>query len=189
MKKTLGLLALLALSTLPAFGQSEGYPRFEAGGGMLYRSYNNQFTDRQTEVGWFANTAFNFSNYVGLDLNVDEGFHGPDAATFEYRHWTFMAGPQIYPLGHRHVTPFVHFLVGDSTLIYPGLKSEDSNETFSDDKLSFEFGGGADWSLTRHIAIRLADIDYEQNYNLGGGSNGNPVQHNFKYEGGVMFRF
>jgi opacity protein-like surface antigen len=189
MKRILGLVALLILSTLPAMAQSEGYPKIEVGGGFMYRNYNNEFTPRLNEVGWFATADYNFMNYVGLDLDVDEGFYGGDPVnSAKYHHFTFMAGPQIYPLGHHRITPFAHFLIGDSTFIFPGTLTE-SGQTFSDDKLSFELGGGVDWSLTHHIAIRLGEFDYEQNKNFGGGSNGNPDQNNFKYKGGVILRF
>ena len=188
MKRLLGLAALLILSSFPAMAQSEGYPKIEVGGGFMYRNYNNQFTPRLNEVGWFATADYNFVNWLGLDLDVDEGFYGGDPINApEYRHYTFMAGPQIYPLGHHRITPFGHFLVGDSTFRFPGIKTE-SGETFSDDKLSLEVGGGVDWSLTHHIAIRLGEFDYEFNKNFGGG-NGAPNQNNFKYKGGVIFRF
>jgi len=189
MKKLLGLVALLILSTLPAMAQSQGYPKFEVGGGFLYRNYNNQFTPRLNELGWFATADYNFANFIGLDLDVDEGFYGGDPINApEYHHFTFMAGPQIYPLGHHRLTPFGHFLVGDSSIFFPNIKTE-SGETFSDDKLSLELGGGVDWSLTHHIAIRLGEFDYEFNKNFQGGEAGAPNQNNFKYKGGVIFRF
>jgi opacity protein-like surface antigen len=188
MKRLLGLFALLALSSLPAMAQSEGYPKIEVGGGFMYRNYEIQFAPRLSEPGWFVTADYNFANWIGLDLDVDEGFQSTNSEVNQYHHFTFMAGPQIYPLGHHRITPFAHFLVGDSTFIFPGTLTQ-SGATFSDDKLSFELGGGVDWSLTHHIAIRLGEIAYEQNRNFGGGSTGNPVQNNFKYKGGVIFRF
>jgi opacity protein-like surface antigen len=189
MKRLLGLLALLALATLPAMAQSDSFPRIEAGGGFMYRSFNLQFAPRQNEVGWFATADYNFANWLGFDLDVDEGFAGSDAATAEYHHFTFMAGPQVYPIGHHRITPFVHALFGDSTLIFPTLTAFDSGQTLSDDKFGFALGGGVDWSLTHRIAIRVAQFDYEQTRNFGGGSAGNPLQNNFKLKTGVIFRF
>jgi opacity protein-like surface antigen len=191
MKKVLGLLALLALSTLPAMAQSAGYPKIEVGGGFMYRNYNNQNTPRLNELGWFANADYNFANWLGLDLNVDEGFYGGDPVnSFEYHHFTFMAGPQIYPLGHRRLTPFGHVLIGDSLFIYPGTAAfTDNGQNYSENRLAFEVGGGVDWSLMHHIAIRLGEFDYEQDRNFGAGGPGDPTQNNFKYEGGVIVRF
>jgi opacity protein-like surface antigen len=191
MKRILGVLALLMLSTLPAMAQSDAYPKIEVGGGFMYRNYNNQFTPRLNEVGWFANADYNFLSRLGLDLNVDEGFYGGDPINSdEYHHFTFMVGPQIYPLGHRRLTPFAHFLVGDSLFIYPGTAFEtESGENYSENRLAFELGGGVDWSFTHRIAIRLGEIDYEQDRNFGAGGLGSPTQNNFKYEGGVVFHF
>ncbi len=190
MKRILGALALFAFSTLPAMAQSEGYPKIEVGGGFMYRNYNLPESPRQNEIGWFATADYNFTNWLGLDLDVDEGFQGTNAATFEYRHFTFLAGPQVYPIGHHRITPFAHALFGDSTLIFPTLESVDSlgnpipGTSVSNNKFAFAIGGGVDFSLTHRIAIRLAQFDYEQTNNFG-----NPVQNNFKYKGGVIFRF
>ena len=182
MKRLLGLLALLALSTLPAMAQSEGFPRIEFGGGFMYRSYNIQFAPRQNELGWFVTGDFNVTNWLGFDADVDEGFVSANSVTDKYHHVTYLFGPQVYPLGHHRITPFAHALFGGSYFDFP-------TDDFSDSAFAFAIGGGVDFNLTHHIAIRPVQFDYEQDRNFGGGSSGNPVQNNFKYKGGVIFRF
>ena len=181
MKKLLGLVALLTLSTLPALAQSEGYPKFEVGGGFMYRNYDLQESPRQNEPGWFLTADYNFANWLGLDLDIDEGFVAANSVSFQFHHFTFMAGPQVYPLGHRKLTPFAHALFGDSSEFF---SAQDEFPAFSDNRFAWEIGGGVDWSVTHHIAVRLGEFDFEQTHNFG-----NPVQNNFKYKGGVVFRF
>src|ERR1700728_4216154 len=103
MKRLLGLLALLALSTLPAMAQSEGFPRLEFGGGFMYRSYNIQFAPRQNELGWFAPCAFNVASWLAFDAPVDEGFACANSVTDKYHHVRCLFGPQVYPLGHHRI--------------------------------------------------------------------------------------
>jgi opacity protein-like surface antigen len=189
MNKLLGLVALLTLSTLPAMAQSEGYPKFEVGGGFMYRNFDVPFSPRANELGWFTTTDYNFANWLGFALDVDEGFTNASETLPQMHHFTFLAGPQVYPLGHRRITPFAHALFGDSTIIFPNVKAFDSGQTLSDDKFAFAVGGGVDWALTHRIAIRLGEFDYERDKNFAGGTPGNPAQNNYKYKGGVIVRF
>jgi opacity protein-like surface antigen len=185
MKKILGLLALLTLSTLPALAQVDSTPRLEVGGGFMYRSYNIQFEPRLNEYGWFGTADFNLNRWLGFDADIDEGFESTNSETDEYRHITYMFGPQIYPLGHHRFTPFAHVLFGGSYFTFP-LPADDG---FTDNAFAFAIGGGLDWRATQHIAVRLGQFDYEQDRNFGGGTTGNPLQNNFKYKAGVIFSF
>ncbi|HTA52983.1 MAG TPA: outer membrane beta-barrel protein [Candidatus Acidoferrum sp.] len=180
MKRILGLFALLMLSTLPALAQSEGYPKFEAGGGFLYRDYGAQFQENTNEIGWFATADYNFRNWLGFDADFDGGYAHPfHADTHQY---TVMFGPQVYPLGHHRLTPFAHALFGVSHFNFPDFD-------FSDTAFGFALGAGADWKLTHHIALRVGEIDFEQFRNFGGGTTGNPLQNGFKAKVGVIFSF
>src|SRR5947209_9827908 len=52
----------------------------------------------------------------------------------------------------NHVAPFLEGLVGDHRL---------SPDAFHDiNKLGFMFGGGLDFRLSRHLALRLPRVDY-----------------------------
>src|SRR5580658_1907502 len=132
MKRILGLLALLTLSTLPAMAQSDGYPKPEVGGGFMYRSYNIQFAPRQNEYGWFATGDYNLTSWLGIDADIDEGFVSSNSVTDEYRHVTYLFGPQVYPLGHHRFTPFAHVLFGGSYFTFP-------TDDFSDNAFAFNF--------------------------------------------------
>src|SRR5271154_601069 len=116
MKKILGLFVLLAFSSLPAFAQFSS-PKIEVGGGYAYESYNVQFLPRANFNGWFATADFNVNKYIGIAADFD-GTYGSIEGT-SVREYTYMFGPQIYPMGHHKFTPFVHALFGGSTIQVP----------------------------------------------------------------------
>jgi len=180
MKRILGLLALLALSTVPAMAQLDNSPKFEVGGGFNYRNYGTQFQENTNEIGWFATADYNLNKWLGIDADFDGGYAHPfHVDTHQY---TFLFGPQIYPIGHHKITPFGHALFGGSHFNFPDAQ-------FTDTAFAFALGAGVDWSLTHNIAFRLGEIDYEQERNFRGGSVGNPIQNSFKARVGVIVRF
>jgi opacity protein-like surface antigen len=97
-------------------------------------------------------------------------------------------------LGHHTLTPFVHALFGVSTFHF-NAPAFGGSPAFSesDNAFSFAFGGGLDWKVTRHIAIRLAQVDYQQTrllHTIAVQSLVSPDnQNNFKYSGGIVIRF
>ena len=181
MKKLLGLFALLAFATLPAMAQLDATPKLEVGGGYLYRSYNVQFLPRVNENGFFVTADYNINSWLGVDLDFDGGYTSVEGTNVDQ--YTYMFGPQIYPLGHHKITPFVHALFGGSAFLIPEVSVANNNA------FAMAIGGGVDWRATQHIAIRLAEGEYELNRNFGAGTGGNPNQNNFKVKAGVIFTF
>lgn len=180
MKRILGLFALLAFSTVPAMAQLDATPKLEVGGGYMFRSYNAQFSPRINENGWFATADYNFARWIGVDADFDGGYTSSGGVGIHQ--YTYLFGPQIYPMGHRRLTPFVHALFGASTFQLPDV-------SITDTAFAFALGGGVDWRATQHIAVRLGQFDYEQTRNFGGGESGSPNQNNFKLKAGVIFTF
>jgi opacity protein-like surface antigen len=175
MKKLLGLLALSMLATLPAMAQYGG-PRLEVNGGYTYTSYNAPGASRVNFNGWDAGVAFNVNSWLGAAGDFDGSYASPSGTKVHL--YTYMFGPRIYPLGHHKITPFVHGLFGGSHVSIPSA-------TFTDNAFGWEIGGGVDYSVGEHIAIRVGELDYEQTRNFQPG----PNQNNFKYKGGIVFRF
>jgi hypothetical protein len=181
MKKILGLFALLVLSTLPTLAQSEGYPKFEAGGGFLYRDYGAQFQQNTNEIGWFATADYNVKSWIGFGGDFDGGYAHPFHA--DTHHYTVMFGPTVYPLGHHRLTPFAKAMFGLSHFNFPDFD-------FSDTSFAWSAGAGVDWRFTHHIAFRLGELDFEQDRNFAGCcSSADPVQNGFKAKVGVIFNF
>ena len=205
MKKLLALFALLAVSSIPTLAQHrEGEtPVLEVNGGYTYMRWQvPSFAQGPggpssfNYNGFNAGAAYNATNWLAIvaDLSWVYNTQGASGSNAKSHIYSYLAGPRVYPLGHHWLTPFVHGLVGvasyhlhvpspDPTLVF--------NET--DNNLSFAIGGGVDWKLTKHISIRLAQLDYQQTRALRAdavASGASPEnQNNFKYSGGVVFRF
>jgi hypothetical protein len=188
MKKLLALFAFVVLLTLPTFAQDQT-PVVEVGGGYQFRSFDQPFSSRLNENGGFFTADFNLNRWLGAAAEVDatridQGVNGT------WNDYGFMFGPQIYPLGHHRLTPFVHVLFGASHVhFFAPAAGGNSALLATDTAFSYEGGGGLDWDFARHVGIRLAEFDYERQYFFGGGSGGNPAQNNFKFSAGILFRF
>jgi hypothetical protein len=95
---------------------------------------------------------------------------------------TVMAGPKISFFRRSRLTPFAQALFG---FIHtnPGYSQADINHN----TFSMAPGVGIDWNMRRHIGIRLAQVDYL--FTRMPTSAGNVNWNNFRYSGGVVFRF
>ena len=187
MTKLLAVFAFVVFFCLPTLAQDQT-PVVEVGGGYQFRSFNQPFGPRLDENGGFFTADVNINRWLGAAAEIDatrtdQGVNGT------WNDYGFMFGPQIYPLGHHRLTPFVHGLFGIShiSVFLPAIPPPNPQPSFTetDDAFSFEVGGGLDWSLTRHVALRLPEADFEQQRFFGG----NPNQNNFKISAGIIFRF
>lgn len=196
MKKLLGLLTLLVLASLPAMAQ--GMPTGEVGAGYTFRSWAVPPTLQPPSSlhmnGWNATADFNFNEWIGVATDVDWTRYSSVAPTSTTDITTAMAGPQIYPLRHHKLTPFVHFLfgVGYYNLTLPAATECAPFCTSTDGNFAWAGGGGVDLTVTRHIGVRLGQFDYEQTrFRLQVLTEGPAVapQDNWKYSAGILFRF
>jgi opacity protein-like surface antigen len=191
MKNLFAVLVLLAVSGIPTFAQDK--PLFEVSGGYTFQSWQVPTyllppPDYYHYNGFNAGGAFHFTQLVSLALDVTgtyNTFQGESTSIYSY-----LAGPRIYPLGHRRLTPYVHGLFGAASYNVP---SSEAAAVPSETKFAWEVGAGLEYSLLRHIAIRLGQFDYEQTRFLhsedvqSGLSKSN--QDNYKYSAGIVFRF
>jgi len=97
---------------------------------------------------------------------------------------TYMAGPR-YSLHLQHgLKPFAQFLIGgvhgfDSTFPHPGGAVSSANS------FAFTTGGGLDYGLSRHIGVRVVQIDYLRTYLP---NNANDEQNSLRIGAGIVFR-
>jgi outer membrane protein OmpA-like peptidoglycan-associated protein/opacity protein-like surface antigen len=124
--------AMLPGGLLPVTSPLESNPR-GLGGSVTY-DFNRWFgltLDGSTHWG---------SDETGLAMRIDDtGFSN------------LSFGPKLTFRG-RHVAPFLEALAGDHQLAPDAL--HDIN------KLGFMFGGGLDFELSKHVALRLPRVDY-----------------------------
>ncbi|MGA8144867.1 MAG: outer membrane beta-barrel protein [Candidatus Acidiferrales bacterium] len=161
MKRLLGLIALLSIFALPAAAQQT--PSFDVEGAYLYRSFYPPNAPRFAMNGWNASLDHNVKRWLGIagDLSGTYRNQGVNGNTQIY---TFMAGPRIYPFGHRHkLIPYgqILFGVGYDRLTYP-LNSGFPETTFSSTAFAWAGGGGVQLRINPKWAVRLLEFDYEQ---------------------------
>jgi opacity protein-like surface antigen len=202
MNKLLALFALLAVSGIPTLAQHRDgeIPIFEVNGGYTYMRWQvPSFAQPPSSLnfnGFNAGAAYNVTSWLAGVADISGVYNTQGASGFNAKThiYSYLFGPRVYPLGHHRLTPFVHGLFGVATydLHVPasggvGVFDESNNE------FSFAIGGGVDWSVGKHFAIRLGQLDYQQTRFLhsdavaSGASPDN--QNNFKYSAGVVIRF
>ena len=189
MKRILGLVILLALSTLPALAQGSFEavtPKLEVEGGYSFLTWGLPSDIGRINLnGWQAEANYNLNQHLGLALDTagTKNYQGLNGTQGIY---TFMAGPRFFPVGHHKLTPFVHAMagLGHYTLYLPPDPPYTSY-SYSENHLAIGFGGGLDAAVTRTISVRLAQVDYERTvFSI----EGFPAQNNFRFSAGVVFR-
>lgn len=164
------LLAILAF-VLPVKAQDEtpkaelyvgyDYVRLTSGGASFnFNGGSGQF-------------AYNVNHWLGAvgDLGgyyTSNGFH---AGVISYQF-----GPRINFRGHGKMTPFVQVLFG-------GARSIDIS---AQNTFAMTAGGGVDFNISEHFAIRPVQAEYFLTKFTDGASN---RQNNFRYSAGIVFRF
>lgn len=113
--------------------------------------------------------------------------------------FTYNVGPVLkYRSEGHHLEPFVEALFGGAhsntyqnlqhnLCVTPGTCL--TTATPGNNAWDFVIGGGIDIPLSRLIAIRPAQVDFVLTRFGNGFSGGNNNQSNFRYNGGIVFRF
>jgi len=182
MRKFMCLLGLVFLFSMGAAAQDvprvdlfAGYTYVHTGPGISAPSFNAN--------GGVGSVAFNLTNWGSLVVEVG-GIHtgkinglDVDATAF-----TYMAGPKITLFHRSKLSPFAQALFG-----FAHTNAGFNQTTLNHNNFAMSPGIGLDWNATRHVGIRLGQMDYlltrvptstnQVNWN------------NFRYSAGVVFRF
>jgi Outer membrane protein beta-barrel domain len=180
----------------------------EAPRAAIFAGYSYLRNGGNNSTGWDGEATFNFNRYVGI--TADLGSDSRTLASFSPlpfftasandRFRTLLLGPTVTANFGRSAV-FAHALfglaraslgAGVSLPIIGGFSTDLTNAT----AFAMAFGGGIDIGLTRHLAIRAAQIDYiRTRFNstdalstglltsIGG------LQNSVRYSGGIVFRF
>jgi hypothetical protein len=107
------------------------------------------------ENGWNAALDVNARTvkWIGFTADFAEYFSSspfPPLASDNSKTFTFLFGPRVsVPLGKASkVTPFGHFLIGAAHV------SDNYQDFSTSTSFAWAFGGGVDFRLTRHLALR-----------------------------------
>jgi peptidoglycan-associated lipoprotein len=115
------------------------------------------------------------------------GYHQGNVDSSGLSLWVvnYLFGPRLSYRRSKHWTPFAQFLVGGAhgsgTLYGSSTGASGSANGFA-----LSTGGGLDWKATRHVSVRLFQVEY-LNTRLPNSSN--DVQNNLRITAGVVFHF
>jgi len=215
MRRFMGLSVLLILCAIPAFAQDvpassptpstpqapvssaspdETPPKAKSvskteisGGFTLHRFYQYAgATPTMAMPGGYADIEHNFfQRWLGAELQVSAAYRN-QGAPGKLGIYTVMVGPTFYPLGHRKITVFGHFLVGegfyrDTIAASAGFPSHVNTHT----SLAWTPGAGIDLIVSRSLSVRLAQVDYTQTKFLGGTVHDSDLRISV----GIVYRF
>ncbi len=170
------MIAVLSTCATLATAQSQPAPKWEVYGGYSFLDPSatvhgtlplglvplSSDLDPNTR-GAGAAVTYDFNRWFGLTLDASDNW-GDGGKTVHDRiddtgFSNLSLGPK-FTLRSHHFAPFLEGLVGDHRLM---------PEPFHNvNKLGFMVGGGLDFNLTRHVALRLIRADYViSNYRFG----------------------
>jgi hypothetical protein len=162
-------------------------PKYEISAGYTLRSnYESSDHTKPYFNGFYASFDRNIFHWLGAEAEFTDTWKNRGVILGDSRVYTFLAGPTLYPFGHRKVTLFGHVLLGigrEKTTYAPfagaGLQTTTKNVH------AWEVGGGLDWNKWHHWSIRLVEADFGganfAGVNTGGGS--------LRVSVGVVYRF
>ena len=186
-------------------GQNFGTPRVELFAGYSYlRGVPSPATGNR--LAWLnggsTSIAFNFNRYLGL-VGDFGGFNDtrlllrgatPDVvASSSGTVFTYLAGPRLSLRSHERFTPFAQALFGvahASPVSYStGCTGLGCTPLPSETQFAMTAGGGLDFRLTHHLALRAIQAEYLMTSfeNLTTGQSAH--QNDMRLSTGLVFRF
>lgn len=174
MRKLLILLVLTLCAAGAALAQD--YPKAEVSGGYMYMRLNPGGANCHGGGGSFAANLNDWFGVVGdfSGCKVTGLVSGTSAHAFNY-----LFGPRVTYRSYGSLTPYAHFLIGGErfTSSLTGVGSASSNA------FAMALGGGADYKMSEHLALRLIQVEYF--YTHFGGA----TQNNARIQAGIVYRW
>ncbi len=162
-------------------------PRYEVAAMFDYINFNpGQPFPWFSNYGGSGSFTFNVNRWVGFTEEIAATKFTrsiPNVGNANGSLTTFLVGPRFNLRKFDYFVPFGEFLVG-SGHGGPEVTGNNNENTFT-----LVAGGGVDIALTRRIAWRFAEIDYEQTNFSGAFLGGNARQDSLRLGTGIVFRF
>jgi opacity protein-like surface antigen len=181
MRKVVCLLGLVFLVSLSAAAQD--VPKVDLFAGYTYVHTGPEITIPSFNAnGGVGSVAFNLTNWGSLVLEVG-GIHASEigGADVDATAYTYMAGPKITLFHRSKLSPFAEALFG-----FAHTNAGFNRTTLNHNNFAMSPGVGLDWNPTRHLGIRLGQLDYLLTRVP---TSTNQVDwNNFRYSAGVVFR-
>jgi hypothetical protein len=164
------------------------------GGGVGGAFYFNKHIGIQTEFDGYASISHSLIIPAGNPACLS-AVNCTLTATADL--FTYNVGP-IVKFRTRHFEPFIEAMFGGAHSDFYGSIFSECGATIgcvaasrspSNNAWDFIIGGGFDIPITRSFAIRPLQVDYLLTRFGTGFTGGNNNQSNFRYQGGLLFRF
>jgi hypothetical protein len=179
MRKMAIVVALALAAIRPAPAQETPHVEIFAGGTYFDANANGSGTVVQNNVslrGWNISVAENVNHWFGGAIDVS-GVYGTPGGIREFEH-SIVGGPVFSYRKNSSLTPFAHAMIG-------GIRGSRGYLGTSEPVTRFTavFGGGLDWKIRNHVALRLFQADYQVTPFF------NQAQANFRLSAGVVLRW
>jgi len=164
--------------------------------------------------GWSAEAQYNADHWLGIAADLSGRYGTPITASRDRTlaglpketAYSLLAGPVISYRTKSRLTPFLHGLFGwdrtslGASTITGSVTSPVSSAATTYNDFAMALGGGVDCSITRHVSVRLGQLDwYHTSINLNkfytsafGGSLLEGLathQDNLRFSAGAVVRF
>jgi hypothetical protein len=177
------------LFAVPKTEISFGYAYLHAGG--IVPAVNSIGADVSEDSTGANGFALQFSHYLpylhgNLGYTIDfarDSNKAVDPTGVGYVTESYTAGPTYRLHRYGFFSPSIHVLAGVSHSTLSAPVSGGSVFSLTDTDFAALAGGTLDGNLTPHVAIRLAQVDYEYTHHYSAN------QSSFRYLGGVVIRF
>lgn len=179
MRNLFAITLMLLVLTFTATAQEVS--KVDVFGGYQFGHIDAFGIQRVNLNGWNGQFTRYFSRNFGLTGDVAGIYGTPNVGGFPSKitMYSFMSGPTLR-ISLARSTPFVHSLFG-------AMKANVDDGALSATSFVWALGGGLDYDVNRSIAVRAVQFDYMgTKFNYAPGSDG---QNNFRYSGGVVFKF
>lgn len=183
MKKNIVVFLFVLLCV--SFVAAQDAPKAEVFGGYQFISIDtkNVGLDRQMAQGWDADVAFNPNKNLGIVADISGVYKSEiQGVQVDAKLYNYLFGPRI---SHRtdKVTVFGEALFGGGHI--SGSNSFVGSASLNG--FAMAFGGGVDVNVGKHVAVRPVKFDYL--YNRFSESGVSESFNNFRYAGGIVFKF
>lgn len=142
------LFTLVLAVSLASFGQET--PKAEIFGG-----YSPKIQDGMDVAnGWDASVTGNLNRWLGVTADFSGYYRSSDMGASQRTH-NFLFGPRLTYRKASKITPFAQVLFGIAR-----QRVETSSGRITDNGFAMTTGGGLDYNLNQHLAVRLVQADY-----------------------------
>jgi hypothetical protein len=186
LKLFVSLLAVLLFSGVSAYAQ-EGAPKVDVFAGYSYVQANPGVTgvDSFHLHGASTSAAYNITNWLGGVADFGGYTNGNilrtgSSGTFS----TYLFGPRVSYRHYSKITPFGQVLFGAAHANAAAFGTTGTQNAFA-----MTAGGGVDYKLFDHFAIRPFQAEYLMTRFAVGATTGARTQNNVRISTGFVFRF